>query len=228
MRIRKARRAALNRAFKELKGKEAKPMDYVCEFVNKAAAPYKVYERGAHLLDVPAGGESRLEMFKPTVSWARWSKVVIGKGGSVESLTENTAWSAPWRKEDDLYLTEFFNESGASGGQNVKLHEPNPVLRRGTPLLLVPKGIPQLLPVNIDDPLWIKYCKVHWKLREKKYPIGTTGYHTREIEVCCEKTLRPQSELVKIYTRRAAINAEAFEREQKRMLPQLGLDETAT
>jgi hypothetical protein len=226
MKIRRSRRAALNRAAKAIMKREVKPMDYVCEFVNKSRTPYKVYERGKHLMDVPAEGKSRLEMFKPQVSWARWAKVVIGKDGDVESLTENIAWAAPWKKEDDLYLVEFFNEHGAAGGQNVRLIEPNPVLRAGTPFLLIPKGIPQLLPVTLADP-WIKYCRVHWRFREKKSALGTSGYHTKEWEVYCEKALRPQDELVKIYTRRAAINAEAFEREQRKMLPTLGLDDSA-
>jgi len=201
-------------------------MDYVCEFVNRSRVAYKVSERGRHLLDVPAEGKSRLEMFKPQVSWARWSKIVIGTNGEVESVTENIAWVAPWKKEDDLYVVEFFNEHGAAGGQNVQLLEPNPVLRKGTPYLLIPKGIPQFVPVRLDDQ-WIKYCRVHWRFREKKHALGTSGYHTKEWEVYCEKTLRPQDELVKIYTRRAAINAEVFEREQRKMLPALGLDDEA-
>lgn len=226
MRIKRARRAALNRAFKELRGREVKPMDYACEFVNRGKAPFTIYERGRRLFDVPAEGSSRLEMFKPDVSWARWSRVVIGKNGEIESLTENTAWAAPWRKEDDLYLIEFFNEYGASGGENVRLLDPNPVLRKGTPFLLIQRGIPQLAPVRLNDS-WIKYCRVHWRLREKQLPIGHSGYHTKQLEVYCEKTLRAQDELVKIYSRRASINAEAFEREQRKMLPELGLDESA-
>jgi len=224
MKIRRSRRAALNRAAKELFKREVKSMDYICEFVNKSRAPYQVTERGRHLMDVPAEGNSRLEMHKSSVSWARWSKVVIGKSGEVESLTENTAWALPWKKEDDLYLVEFYNEHGSPGGQNVCLHD-SPVLRTGTPFLHIPKGIPQLVPVRLDDPL-VKYCRFHWRLREKKLPIGQSGYHTREWEVYCEKTLRPQDELVRIYTRRAAINAEAFDRDQRKMLPELGLDES--
>ena len=202
-------------------------MDYETIFVNKSPAPYTVTERGKKLIDVPPEGESKIEMFSPKVSWARWSKVVIGKDGAVESLTENTAWASPFALLEDFFMTEFFNEHGSPGGQGVRLFGLNPILRTGTPYLLVPRGVPQLVPIAIDDPEWIKYNRVHWKQRIKKIPIPNTGYHTETLEVFCEKTLRPQSELIKIYSRRAAINAAAFAREQLKKLPELELTEEA-
>jgi len=191
---------------------------YRTEFVNKGDSDWNVYEKYHKLLVIPPGEKTTLESYKPTTDWARWSKVVRGKSGNIESVTENPQWGFPW---PDMWALDLLNESGAPI-QSIALLEPNPGLPGATNYVHAMRGVPLRVPVNLDDPL-IRYESFSWKTESYRKLVGRTQYFTLGEQVTCVKKLRSDSDLLKIFNQKKKILDDKTVKDLTRTMPEVAV-----
>jgi len=191
---------------------------YRTEFVNKGDSTWDVFEKNQKLLVIPPGERTTLESYKPTTDWARWSKVVRGKSGDIESVTENPQWEFPWPA---MWPLDLLNESGASI-QGVAILTPNPGVCGATNYVHAVRGVPLRVPLNIDDPL-IRYESYTWKTESYHKPVGRTQYYTLGERVTCVKKLRSDSDLIKIFNQMKKILDDRTVRDLTNLMPEVAV-----
>jgi hypothetical protein len=185
---------------------------YTTIFENQADVPWRVLEKGDDLIWVEPHNSLKIESFKTTVSWSRWSKVVRGKDLRL-AVTENPAWSNPW--EGNFHCLELINEDG-SAEESIQVLVPNPEHTSANGYITVYRDVPKIVPLNIWDEL-IRYQNIIWHKKEVRVPIEGTKYFKTEIRVVKECVPRGKGELKDVLRARQKIEVEQLKERQEKI-----------
>jgi len=183
---------------------------YTTVFQNDADIPWRVTEKGNDLFFVEPHDSLKLESWKATTDWARWSKVVRGKDLRL-TLTENPQWSNPW--EGKFHCLELVNQDGAVE-ETIQVVAPNPASGRAEGYVSVVRDVPRIIPLNIWDPL-ARYSKIIWHRVPTKVKIEGTKYFRTKKRVVKECVPRSKADLRNVLRERRKIEEEKLREKQK-------------
>jgi hypothetical protein len=159
---------------------------YETEFVNKTDAHKKICEYGRVLMELEPGQTGTAVSTLPTTTYARFSKVVFEKDGSV-SVKENQDWEPPALAHGQ-FATEILNIDGA---------ELESMRVNGEPVQCY-KGIPRLVYPTLEDPL-VYYKSLTFRNVTKKVPaLGMPEYLVAKTSVAMVKEPRSKRDCQKI------------------------------
>ena len=162
---------------------------YECKLVNNSTADWTIMERGGiPMLKLLPGGETILRSFKPYENlYSRYS-LVRRNGDSTITVELNPNWPRPESWEGKRLL-ELKND-----GPNE-----NEGIRIGENAITLYRGLPFVIPIDIDEHLWIWYSKVRIvEIEEKLRDPERPEYLVKRKKIIQEKTLRPKAELIEI------------------------------
>ncbi|MEN6560967.1 MAG: hypothetical protein ABFD52_09350 [Acidobacteriota bacterium] len=191
---------------------ENSPVLFMTTFENNSELPWQICEDGDALFQVQPGKIARLESWKPTTNWARWSKVVRGKDLRL-TLTENPAWTNPWLNQH--YCLELENWAGAPV-ESIRVYQPTPIRTSAADYVDVLLDVPRIIPLNIWDEL-IRYKKIIWKIAPVKIRITGTNYVRTEDRPIKECVPRDKSDLKNVLKERQRLEVDALKERQEKM-----------
>ena len=167
------------------------PETFMTKLINRRAKPLVVYEMDGPMLTLLPGDLTAIETKSPFDMYAKWDSVSWEADGSV-TLEERPGWKEPSRGRWEITVLNMDGkpvERQLINGKNICL----------------PKGIPVVLGIDIQDPLALfrdlKIIAVPIKERSKEWP----GYLVTRREVRWVVTDREPQELDEI---KATIDAE--------------------
>lgn len=193
------------------------------EFVNKRQkeSAQIMFATGASGIFVPANSTFEIETEDPLDLYARFSKIQFMRNGDIkptlrsgwkEKIEKTLNYGSPW-------VCEFCNRDGA-------LWESIYLDNLGNKPVLIPKGIPRILPLTIDSG-YIKFRKFVWEFQLHKEKIEGTSYFTETWGLRRYGIERDKEELKKIgelITKRDLENAQkSAEKNVNAYLRQRGL-----
>jgi hypothetical protein len=168
---------------------EINPNDlFETELVNKTDGEKIVLEYRKEMLRLGPGETKRIHSIAPTTSYARYSRIVFEEDGSV-SHKVNPKWAPPpsW---EGRWILEIMNEA----------HE-HEVLRINQESVSAYRGVPRLVPVDIDDPLvWMQRLVIKEAV-ERTQDGCHPGYLKEQRRVVSVRELRPKRDLLAIKAR---------------------------
>lgn len=168
---------------------EINPNDlFETELVNRTDGEKIVLEYRKEMLRLGPGETKRINSLVPTTSYARYSRIVFEKDGSV-SHKVNPTWAPPpsW---EGRWVLEIVNEA----------HE-HEAMRINQESVSVYRGVPRLAPVDLDDPLvWVKRLIIKEGV-ERTQDGCHPGYLKEQRRVVSVRELRPKRELLAIKAR---------------------------
>ncbi len=170
-------------------------MQYPTEFINRSGLPKRI-EDNDNLIRVLEDGESTIiKSWKRTTDWARWARATFLPKDRIE-LVENPDWSDPWAEE--YWTVELKNESGSTGGEQVRVLMPNPAVTTALPYITAHYQIPRIIPLNPEDPL-ISYKELIWRsVKEKVRAEECRKYFITVTKMKVIKVLRNERDIEKI------------------------------
>lgn len=154
---------------------------YPTRLVNDTKTPLMVYEADGPLVEIAPGQEFVVESRNPATMYARWSEVRWKADGGVSFVTR-PAFTEP---ERGRWLLRLLNRDGAAVETRVV---------GGRPLLL-PKGVPVVVGLRLDDPL-VRFKSL--TIVRKRVPVKDeehSGYLTFETIIKDELEERDGGEL---------------------------------
>jgi hypothetical protein len=165
---------------------------YATRLINHRRVPVMVYETDCPLVEIQPGQDFTVESRNPATMYARWSEVVWKADGTVGFLARSN-FTEPDRGRWTIRLLNKDGGDGQKGpdGQIV------PIETRtiGGKLLLLPKGVPVLVGLKLDDPL-VRFKSM--TIVKKRIPVKDPekeGYLIFEVVTKDETELRDVSEL---------------------------------
>ena len=168
---------------------EINPNDlFETELINKTDGEKIVLEYRKEMLRLGPSETKRIHSIVPTTSYARYSRIVFEKDGSV-SHKVNPKWAPPpsW---EGRWVLEIVNEA----------HE-HEVLRVNGESVSAYRGVPRLAPVDLDDPLvWVKRLIIREAV-ERMQDGCHPGYLKEQRRVVSVRELRPKRDLLAIKAR---------------------------
>jgi hypothetical protein len=188
---------------------------YTTIFENDTDMPWQILEKGNLLFWVQPHDRLKLESWKPTTDWARWShaKRVVRGNDLRLILTENPAWMNPW--EGKFHCLELVNEDGAVE-ESIQVLSPNPEHTSANGYITVLRDISRTIPLNLWDPL-ARFQKIIWHKKEVRVPIEGTKYFTTGERVVKECVPRSNGDLRDILRARQKIEVEQLKERQEKM-----------
>ncbi|MGA2363839.1 MAG: hypothetical protein ABSG73_15470 [Candidatus Aminicenantales bacterium] len=165
---------------------EINPNDlFETELINKTDGEKIVLEYRKEMLRLGPGETKRIHSIAPTTSYARYSRIVFEKDGSVTHKV-NAKWTPPpsW---EGRWILEIVNE--AYEHQTMRINQESVSAYR---------GVPRLAPVDIDDPLvWVQRLVIKEAV-ERMQDGCHPGYLKEQRRVISVRELRPRRDLLAI------------------------------
>jgi hypothetical protein len=179
---------------------------YQVEFENQRSAPVRVEENGRTMLVLQPGQTAVIEAWDPSVMFARFSRVVYKRDGSV-SVRENPEWRSPIAA--DRWTLDLLN-ADSDTMQSLRVNgEPTELYR----------GIPRTVPVDPEDPL-IWYRRITFVEEDETVPHPRNPRYVQRVhKLRMKKTLRSKRDLRKIREEMAEVERQRAERAIARELP---------
>jgi hypothetical protein len=168
---------------------EINPNDlFETELINKTDGEKIVLEYRKEMLRLGPGETKRIHSIVPTTSYARYSRIVFEKDGSV-SHKVNQKWASPpsW---EGRWVVEIVNEAYEQEAMRINQESVSAY-----------RGVPRLAPVDIDDPLvWVKRLIIKEAV-ERTQDGCHPGYLKELRRVVSVRELRPKRDLLTIKAR---------------------------
>lgn len=174
------------------KESEKKPV-YVTQFINKRQqeSAQIMFHNGASGIFIPANSTFEIETMDAKDMYARFSKIQFMRNGDTKT-TIRSKWADIEKTLDygSEWTCEFFNRDGS-------LWESVYLDNLGNRPVLIPKGIPRILPLTIDSG-YIRFEKFIWEFQLHKEKIEGTNYFTESWGLRRFGIERPKAELKEI------------------------------
>jgi hypothetical protein len=165
---------------------------YMTRLINNTKKVLRVFEIDSVLVEIQPGQDFLIESRNPATTYARWESVKFHQDGSVSFVTRPD-FTEPDRGR---WTIKLLNRDGHDGQPNPSGRDVQVETRVvGGRSVILPKGIPVLVGLLLDDPL-IKYKSL--TVVKKRVPIkdpGHEGYLLSETILADDLELRDSSEL---------------------------------
>ena len=163
------------------------------EFVNKRQreSAQIMFANGASGIFVPADSTFEIETEDPLDLYAKFSKIQFLRNGDIKPSVRS-GWKEIEKtlNRGSKWTCEFHNRDGS-------LWEAVYLDNLGNRPVLIPKGIPRILPLTLDS-VYIKFEKFVWEFQLHKDKIEGTSYFTETWGLRRFGIERPKEELKEI------------------------------